>query len=391
MQSRTTQQLGVCMILSTPMPPVEGIGFYVWNLSLFLTKLGHQVHIITRGRPAHPSRESINDITIWRPAFLPVFPLHAQVHSFFVGRILREIEPEIDLIHIHTPLVAAPRTKKPILVTVHTALKSDISNIQETGLHSRLIDLQAPFSYAVEKRLFEAAGSLTAVASSVAQELADYHIAPARVHVLGNGVDTRIFHPPSEAFDKTNPYALTVARLAPRKGLMDLIPTAIKVTAEVPGFRFLIAGSGSLKRDLQAEISRHNLEDHVILLGHIDDRARLADLYRQASVYVHPAHYEGLPTVLLEAMACGTPVVATAVSGALDVIEDGQNGLLVPPQAPAQLAKAILRVLNAPQESAAWGAAGAATIRERFSWASISRQYVEHYHQLLTEHHGEPA
>jgi glycosyltransferase involved in cell wall biosynthesis len=380
------QAIRVCMISSTPIPPREGIGFYVWNLSRFLTQLGHHVHIVTRGGYTKTTREVIQGVTVWKPTFLPVFPFHVQVHGIFVNRVIRELESEIDVIHLHTPLVGLPKTQVPTLVTVHNPMKTDVRQITENNLFSTLIRLQAPFSFRVEQQLFDAAGGLTAVAKSVARELIDYQVDPACVHVLGNGVDTSVFYPSDVTPDESRPYALTVARLAPRKGLLDLIPAAAQVTREIPDFRFLIAGSGPLEGDLVREIERRGLMDRVVLLGHIAERARLVDLYRRASVYVHPAHYEGLPTVLLEAMACGTPVIATAVSGALDVLEHGRNGLLVPPKAPNQLAQAILQVMRTPGMEVELGKAAARTAAEHFAWPNISHKFVDQYQSLLAEY-----
>jgi glycosyltransferase involved in cell wall biosynthesis len=121
----------------------------------------------------------------------------------------------------------------------------------------------------------------------------------------------------------------------------------------------------------------------VTLLGHIADRAEMRRLYQGAAAYVHAAHYEGLPTVLLEAMACGRPVVTTAVSGALDVVQDGRNGLLVPPHNPQRMADSIVRLLRDPGLGERLGQAAHATIQERYSWQVVSRSYLAQYEALL--------
>jgi glycosyltransferase involved in cell wall biosynthesis len=108
----------------------------------------------------------------------------------------------------------------------------------------------------------------------------------------------------------------------------------------------------------------------------------MAALYQRAAVFVHPAHYEGLPTVLLEAMACGRPVVATAVSGALDVIQPGENGLLVPPRNPSEMAAAILRLLADPAMAERLGRAARHTVEERYSWEKVGSRYLQLYQQL---------
>jgi len=377
------------MITSASFPPREGMGFYIWNLSRYLTQQGHQVQIITRGGAMPRCPQIVDGIMIWRPIFWPTYPFHVHRHGVAVDQLVREIEPEIDLFHVHSPLVKRPTTKRPVLVTLHTALKSDIAAVSLSNLLGLLIKLQAPVSYRIEQELFEWSDKLTAVASSVAQELEEYALDPQEVTVLGNGVDTGRFFPlknKEQANESAlGPYALSVARLAPRKGLADLIRCAEHVVQQFPNFRFLIAGSGPMEKQLRAQIARRGLEKQVILLGHIADRAELVDLYRNATLFVHPAHYEGLPTVLLEAMACGCPVVTTAVSGALDVVQNGYNGFLVPPRAPEELASAISRLLPDFNLCHSLGVAARQTIVERYSWHVVSQNYVVEYERLLSK------
>jgi glycosyltransferase involved in cell wall biosynthesis len=373
----------ICMITSAPFPPREGIGFYVWNLSRYLTDQGHQVQINTRGRAGRTSREVIDGITIWRPAFLPTYPFHVHLHSMFVDNVVRELESEVDLFHLHTPLVKWPETRSPAIVTVHTPMKTDTGAIPVTNLLSWLIKLQAPVSYLLEERLFQRADKLVAVAQSVAQELRLYGVNPQQISVLGNGVDTNIFAPSERRDASAEPYVLTAGRLAPRKGLEDLIRCAELVIGQFPNMRFFIAGAGPLEAALRAEIVRRQLETRVTLLGHIADRSHMLRLYQGAAAYVHAAHYEGLPTVLLEAMACGRPVVTTAVSGALDVVQDERNGLLVPPHNPQRMAESIVRLLQNPGLGERLGSAAHKTIQERYSWHVVSRSYLAQYEALL--------
>src|SRR3990172_10192905 len=108
----------IAMIISTPIPPREGIGFYAWNLARQLLMQGHQVQFITRGGPHSTIREEVEGIVLWRPTFLPLYPFHVQLHSLFVNALVRELDAQVDLYHLHTPLVGVPATKKPVLVPV---------------------------------------------------------------------------------------------------------------------------------------------------------------------------------------------------------------------------------------------------------------------------------
>jgi glycosyltransferase involved in cell wall biosynthesis len=373
------------MVMSLPFPPREGIGFYIWNLSRYLTQQGHTVHIITRGVVGRTQYEFVDGIHIWRPTFFPLYPMHAHVHGLFVDRLIQQIEGEIDLFHLHTPLVRRIKTKRPVLVTVHTPMKADTGSIPVTNLLGMLIRLQAPVSFRLEDGIFEQAEMLTAVAGSVAQELKAYAIDPRTVHILGNGVDTEMFFPAKTSLSPTPPYFLTVGRLAPRKGLYDLVRAAAIVTKSHPDYHFLIAGEGPLRGEIEHEIERHGLQCKVTLIGHLTNREKLIRLYQGATAYVHAAHYEGLPTALLEGMACGRPVVSTAVSGALDVIKHGENGLLVPPHAPEKLAEAVKEVITQPQLASIYGKNAHKTIAARYSWHVISRHFLSCYAALVKE------
>ncbi|MCP5099968.1 MAG: glycosyltransferase family 4 protein, partial [Chloroflexi bacterium] len=268
---------------------------------------------------------------------------------------------------------------------VHTPMKADTGSIPVTNMLGLLIRLQAPVSYRLEDGIFAQAETLTAVAGSVAQELKAYAIDPRTVHVLGNGVDTDMFFPTEQIQPNDNPYFLTVGRLAPRKGLQDLVRAAAIVTERYPTHRFLIAGEGPLRSEIEREIERRGLQGKVKLIGHLTDREKLIRLYQGAAAYVHAAHYEGLPTALLEGMACGRPVVTTAVSGALDVIKHGENGLLVPPHAPEKLAEAVMDVIAQPHLATLLGQNAHQTIEERYSWHVISRHFLTCYEALVQQ------
>lgn len=374
--------MNIAMLLSTPLPPREGIGFYAWNLSRYLVRQGHHVHLITRGSPRPTTRQEMDGITIWQPPFLPFYPLHAHLHSLYVDRLLKDLKPELDLLHLHTPLVKAPRTSLPVLVTVHTPMRSESRAIPLDNPLAWLIYLQTPFSLRLERELFRRADRLVAVASSVAYEMRPYGVDPASVAVLGNAADPSIFRPKYN-HKRAASYFFTAGRLALRKGLEDLLACAEIVRRVRPEVAFWMAGDGPLKVRLRQKIASRGLDGGVRLLGHVSNRDELAELYRGAIACIQPSHYEGLPTVLIEAMACGCPCIATAVSGALDAIEDGENGLLVPPHDPDALAQAALRLLGDPALRRRLGKAARWTAVNRYSWEVVGRAYLEEYRRLL--------
>jgi glycosyltransferase involved in cell wall biosynthesis len=135
---------------------------------------------------------------------------------------------------------------------------------------------------------------------------------------------------------------ISVARLVPIKGMSYLL----RAMTYVKDGSLVIIGDGPERRKLELLSRRMELSDRVFFAGWISDRSRILDHLRQAAVFVLPSLSEGLPRVLIEAMACGLPVVATNVGGVPEVVVDGVNGLLVPPRDEKALAEAIEHVFN---------------------------------------------
>src|SRR4026208_1624563 len=141
------------------------------------------------------------------------------------------------------------------------------------------------------------------------------------------------------------PVVGNVAALVPHKGQRHLIEAAHLVVRESPDARFVILGEGELRESLERQVRDHHLEKHVLLPGFRTDVLgwiKGFDLFAMSSVT------EGLGTSLLDAMACARPIVATRTGGIPEIVEDGVNGLLVPPRDHAALAGAIVKMLKDP-------------------------------------------
>lgn len=386
--------MNICFISSEPIPPEEGIGFYVWNLANQLTSQGHTIHIITRGGIERLSKDNIQDITLWRPRFLPVYPFHVHLHQMFTSKIVKILEDEVDLFHIHSPLSPVVSTKRPVMLTVHSAIRSDAEKTPIRDVESLLLQLQAPISVSLEKKHLRRADLVNVVAPHVADNLRGYSHCPSQIDVTWNGVDVDLFNPsqhrpPSGEGKEANRYVFSVGRLVPGKGWEDFLEAAAIVHANHPDVHFKIAGSGPLQTKLEKIVEQHNLGDVVELLGHIgadkEGRKALVRLYTQATLYAMPSHYEGLPTVLLEAMASHCPIVTTNVGGVPHIVQDEKSALLVEPQQPQRLADAINRLLTEPELCQRLGSEARRIAESRFSWPAISARYLEQYESLINK------
>lgn len=375
--------MNICMIMSTPFPPEEGIGNYVYGLSSKLINLGHKVTIITRGNLFKTRREFIDDICVIKPPFFPLYPFHIQFHGLFLNRIFKKMGEEFDIVHIHSPLSPLISTSLPVIATIHTPMLIDTKKrTDETkDIRARIEQLIGRYiSFHIEMDLIERANKITTVAHSVAMELREYGLNSKDVEVIGNGVDEKIFTPIKNKVDEK--YILYSGRLDYRKGLFDLIESSKIICQVHPELSFVITGKGILIDKLKRRVNESGLKNNFNFVGFVS-REKLIQLYQQATIYVLPSHYEGLPTVLLEAMACGCPVVATSVSGNLDVLTQGHDGILVPPKSPDKIAEAVLKLLDDEKMRNTLGINARNTIENRFTWSIISKKFLHFYNSLI--------
>ncbi len=213
-------------------------------------------------------------------------------------------------------------------------------------------------------------------------ELAGEDMAPKIIR-LYNGIDLDRFQP-NCATRREPGLVLAVGRLQEKKGFQDLIQAcAILRDTEHP-FRCLIVGEGRERQALEKKIEHLRLREQVVLTG-AQAQERLLETLKQAAVLVLPCiisstgDRDALPTVLLEAMAVGVPVISTTLAGIPEIVDQGRNGLLVPPRQPDQLAKAITEVLDHPELREPFGRAGRAKVESRFDL----RKNVRRLHELF--------
>src|SRR5262249_22749043 len=169
-----------------------------------------------------------------------------------------------------------------------------------------------------------------------------------------------------------------VARLQPVKGHRYFIEAAGRIAAVEPKAHFLLVGDGALRREIEEQAARVGVNDRVHLLGDRNDAALIAAGF---DVAVSASLHEGLPNAVMEAMAAGAPVVATAVGGTPELVIDGATGFLVPPADVDALARRILDTLRNPESSARIAAQGRRRVLAQFGM----RRMVESVERLYDE------
>jgi starch synthase len=251
-----------------------------------------------------------------------------------------------------------------------------------------------------ERTAYESAAAVIAVSDGMRDDvLAVYpFLDPEHVHVVRNGIDTDAFVPDPNTdvllrhgIDPAQPYVLFVGRITPQKGMSHLLRAAADLTTDAQVV--LVANAPDtpeLGRQVTAEVRRlQQQRDHVHWLPEALPRHDLVQLLTHATVFACPSVYEPMGLVNLEAMACGTPVVASAVGGIPEVVDDGVTGCLVeydpdPGVFETNLAKELNALLTDADLARNMGVAGRARAIESFGWDAVAAQTVAVYQSVLS-------
>ncbi len=242
---------------------------------------------------------------------------------------------------------------------------------------------------AVRNRLLQQADAFVAISSPVYAELAAGGVNPEHVHRLPNSVDTSQFCPVDRA-DKVKlrarlclPAAATIVtyagRLVSYKGLPLLAHVWREIRHQHPNALLVLVGAGGLdlhncEAELRALVSANDLQESVLFAGDV----RNVHEYLQASdLFVLPTEREAFGIALIEAMACGLPVIATATGGLIDIVDDRQNGLLIPVTDFRALFDALHQLMSDPALAARLGQAARRTVCQRYSAEVVTQRYVD--------------
>jgi D-inositol-3-phosphate glycosyltransferase len=370
-----------------------GQNVHVAALSAALARRGAEVVVHTRrdGPELPPRVLAAPGVTVEHVDAGPAAPIakddllpHMDEFAARLGRSFRADPP--DVVHAHfwmsgrAALAAARPLGIPVLQTFHAlgVVKRRHQGAKDTSPPTRLRE---------EAFLAREADRIVATCSDEVFELVRMGADLRKVAVVSCGVDLELFRPDGPVGPRPTGRhrLLVISRLVERKGIGDVVAAM----ARLPGTELVVAGgppAGELAGDPEARrltelAERVGVADRVRLLGRVG-RGDLPALYRSADLVVNVPWYEPFGIVPLEAMACGVPVVASAVGGLVDSVVDGVTGVHVPPRRPAPLAEAVAGLLADPDRRASLGAAGARRARRRYGWDRIARSTLEVYSGL---------
>lgn len=217
------------------------------------------------------------------------------------------------------------------------------------------------------------------VNQNVAEQLIEFGASVEKIRTLYSVyLDLDLYH--LQAIEKEYD-VLFIARLATNKGIMLLLDAIRLVKQKYPDIKLAIRGEGMLKGDIEQFIKTNSLQKNILFLPRVEDSSRMPELYNKAKMLVCASTVEGNPRVTIEAMACGTPVVSTRVGIMPEVIQDGENGLLVDWDS-GEIASAIQRLLGDSHFYQGIVQAGQQSV-QRFEAEAIIRDYAKTYHEII--------
>lgn len=374
----------ICLLTPTFFPKVGGAEQVVYSIAKELQRKGHTPFVITQV----PRRLSYDDSIYSFPVIRYKRPWSFKL-SLAMNPIRKTIlhlnrEHKFDLIHAHmaypSGFIAAELKEKeriPIVITPHG------SDIRETSRYRKSNIIWKRIIYALDT-----ADAITAI-SKYMQEIIEKILSKdkGKIRLIPNGIDFEEFNKkiapppdlPSEAQTKQR-YILYIGGIKRRKGV-DILIEAAKILKErgLSDLKILIAGDGKEKDKIKELIALYGLNENAKLIGIIQGKGKVY-LLQNAAAQVIPSRIEPLGIVALEGMAAGCLVIASAVGGLTDIIEDQKTGILIRPEDPLMLADAINYILTTDLEDIKSKARQAA---QKYDWSNIVDQYIRLYKELI--------
>jgi alpha-maltose-1-phosphate synthase len=402
------------VILTNEYPPYVygGAGVHVEYLSRALADLenrAHRVKVLCFG----DQRQQEQNLTVEGvdPHFQP--PFQDGRHQRFLETLIRDIVmagsvADADVVHCHTwyshlaGCLLRPLLGARLVLTTHSLEPHRPWKVEQLG--------SAYYASSwVERTAYENADGVIAVSEAMRRDVqALYGVPSEKIRVIHNGIDIDQYRPrPNRAIlrsydiDPGVPFLLFVGRITRQKGIIHLVE-AIKYLR--PGVQIVLCAGAPDTPEIGAEMAEHveqaraQSPNRIIWVPQIVPREALISLYTHAAVFVCPSVYEPFGIINLEAMACETPVVASAVGGIPEVVVHGETGLLVPfepvsahdfdPKEPEQfsrdLAAAVNRLLDDPATMRQMSGNARARVERYFSWTSVAQRTLEFYRALAS-------
>lgn len=407
-------------ILTNEYPPnvYGGAGVHVEYLTRELARLdsgAHTVRVLCFG-DQDEQVGSLQVLGVRPPVELPAQdPRHAKLFATLLqDLVMAGTLADVDVVHCHTwythlaGCVGKHLQGVPLVLTTHSLETHRPWKVEQLGTAYHV-------SSWVERVAYESADGVIAVSESMKRDVHEaYGVAHDRIRVIHNGIDLTQYRPTPDAsvlralqIDAEIPYVLFVGRITRQKGIIHLV-NAIRHFQ--PGVQAVLCAGApdtpEIAREMSDAVDRARAESRhsIVWIREMLPKDKVITLYTHAAIFVCPSVYEPFGIINLEAMACETPVVASAVGGIPEVVDHGTTGLLVglevagpteveprhPEQFSKDLANAVNTLLADPDLRATMARAARARVEQQFSWTSIARKTLKFYGDVIERHAAGP-
>lgn len=402
-------------LLTNEFPPETygGAGVHIDYLSRELACLdngSHSLRVLCFSSDPRPREANIHPLGL--PLKKDAFPNTDPVRNKILGILQNNLElaaamEAADVVHCHTwythfaGCLIRDLFQIPLVLTTHSLEPNRPWKKDQLGTGYQV-------STWLEQSAYHKADGIIAVSEAMKHDVQHcYQVPKERIKIIPNGIDTREYAPQPDpivlrslGIDPDRPYILFVGRITPQKGIFHLLAAAPKLRKETQ--IVLCAASAdtqAMREELKQQVDGINrtTDLRVIWIERHLSQSEIIPLYSAAAAFVCPSVYEPFGIINLEAMACGTPVVASEVGGIPDIVLHGKTGFLVPytpvskqnpePKDPGSFAEDLARevntILDHPDMGRDMGRQGMHRARETFSWSAVARRTLEFYQGLF--------
>lgn len=380
-------------------PAIDGLSNYVYNLTTRLARK-YKVTVITtdiikiiniaKAVKSNVTIENLNKVRVIRIKTKPPYISYFWSYNI-IPRLIKYESYEADILHIHSYMqlhsdistVIAKSIGRPFVITIHAYGYNNTNKYLKT--------LSKIYHSSIAKYILSKADKII-VLDPLAKKFFLNIVDPEKIVIIPNGIEYSKFSINMREYDKSHlrekigvrrNILLFTGILVKRKGINTLVKAMPYILREYPQTHLLIAGTGPEKQNILFLARKLGIQRNIKLLGFVPDRI-LPYIYQISDIFVLPSYHEGLPTVILEALASGLPIVATNVGGVSYIIRRYNVGVLVKPDDPLALAEAIMELLDDYKRRKEISMRSRIMAR-RYDWDNIARMIENVYLEVLSE------
>jgi glycosyltransferase involved in cell wall biosynthesis len=378
------------MMLTDYYYPHEGGGVekVVLEVSERLRKLGSDIIILTLNTKKTFKFENHEGIKVYRVNCIDLtekigIQLSVSLEAIFeIARVCKEENP--DILHANnrfffTTLCAAilkGLLKRPLVMTAHLGPMAFGKGWQDFVIRA--------YERTISSWIFRRSECIIAVSGAVKQHVVNLGVEPDKVKIIPNGVDLRNYVPLQKRLhchdQRVAKKVVSVGRLIQNKGIHYLIDAAPEVLQRFPSTEFIIVGDGPMRTELETRAKERGVLQAFRFYGFVPE---VSNVLNTCDIFVRPSLTEGMPLAVLEAMACGLPVIATRVAGTPEIVIDHETGILVDSGDASNLAEALIELLGNTELAMRFGVNARKLVEKSHSWQKTARMTLNVYKEIL--------